>query len=560
MVYIKKQINHIRRFAKRETAQVQINFMFSKSIQDRETPMIIGVPKEIHPGERRVAIVPSTIGQLKKLGYEVIIEKGAGILANFPDNLYQDAGAELIEKAAEIWEKSDLVIKIRAPEMHPKLKKHEASLLKKESCLIAMLDPSRNKALVKKLAGTGGTSLSTDAIPRISRAQSMDVLSSMANISGYRAMVEAAHFFGRLLSGQITAAGKIPPAKVLVIGAGVAGLSAIGTAKNLGAIVRSFDTRPAVKDEVKSMGAEFLELEFDEEGEGTGGYAKVMSKEFIEAEMTLFGQQAQDVDIIITTAAIPGKKAPKLITEEMVQSMRPGSVIVDLASESGGNCELTKPGELVQAHGVFIVGFTDLPSRLPTQSSQLYSNNMLKLIQHFGEAATCQLDLEDEITRAITVSHLGEITWPPPAPKQPPPQPAAVKPPPIETPKVKETPQVQEMPGLSSSAKIMRWVGLGIGALLMVLIGFSGSSDFLTHITVFALACFVGYMVIWNVTPALHTPLMSVTNAISGIIVIGGLISFELNPWLSGIAVFIATINIFGGFFVTRRMLEMFHK
>ena len=522
--------------------------------------MIIGVPKEIHPGERRVAIVPSTIGQLKKLGYEVIIEKGAGILANFPDNLYQDAGAELIENAAEIWEKSDLVIKIRAPEMHPKLKKHEASLLKKESCLIAMLDPSRNKALVKKLAGSGGTSLSTDAIPRISRAQSMDVLSSMANISGYRAMVEAAHFFGRLLSGQITAAGKIPPAKVLVIGAGVAGLSAIGTAKNLGAIVRSFDTRPAVKDEVKSMGAEFLELEFDEEGEGTGGYAKVMSKEFIEAEMTLFGQQAQDVDIIITTAAIPGKKAPKLITEEMVQSMRPGSVIVDLAAESGGNCELTKPGELVQAHGVFIVGFTDLPSRLPTQSSQLYSNNMLKLIQHFGEAATCQLDLEDEITRAITVSHLGEITWPPPAPKQPPLQPAAVKPPPIEPPKAEETQQPQEMPGLSSSAKIMRWACLGIGALLMVLIGISGSSDFLTHITVFALACFVGYMVIWNVTPALHTPLMSVTNAISGIIVIGGLISFELNPWLSGIAVFIATINIFGGFFVTRRMLEMFHK
>ena len=522
--------------------------------------MIIGVPKEIHPGERRVAIVPSTIGQLKKLGYEVIIEKGAGILANFPDNLYQDAGAEVIENASEIWDKSDLVIKIRAPAMQPKLKKHEASLLKKESCLIAMLDPSRNKALVKKLAGTGGTSLSTDAIPRISRAQSMDVLSSMANISGYRAMVEAAHFFGRLLSGQITAAGKIPPAKVLVIGAGVAGLSAIGTAKNLGAIVRSFDTRPAVKDEVKSMGAEFLELEFDEEGEGTGGYAKVMSKEFIEAEMTLFGQQAQDVDIIITTAAIPGKKAPKLITEEMVQSMRPGSVIVDLAAESGGNCELTKPGELVQAQGVFIVGFTDLPSRLPTQSSQLYSNNMLKLIQHIGEAATCQLDLEDEITRAITVSHLGEITWPPPAPKQPPPQPAAVKPPPIEPPKAEESPQVQEMPGLSSSAKIMRWAGLGIGALLMVLIGFSGSSDFLTHITVFALACFVGYMVIWNVTPALHTPLMSVTNAISGIIVIGGLISFELNPWLSGIAVFIATINIFGGFFVTRRMLEMFHK
>ncbi len=388
----------------------------------------------------------------------------------------------------------------------------------------------------------------------------MDVLSSMANISGYRAMVEAAHFFGRLLSGQITAAGKIPPAKVLVIGAGVAGLSAIGTAKNLGAIVRSFDTRPAVKDEVKSMGAEFLELEFTEEGEGTGGYAKSMSKEFIEAEMTLFGQQAQDVDIIITTAAIPGKKAPKLITEKMVQSMRPGSVIVDLAAESGGNCALTKPGDLVREYGVFIVGFTDLPSRLPTQSSQLYSNNMLKLIQHFGKAETCKLDLEDEITRAITVSHQGEITWPPPEPKQPPPQQVSAKPQPIEPQKVEPSLKDPEMSGLSSSGRIIRWMGLGLGALLMVLIGFSGSSDFLTHITVFALACFVGYMVIWNVTPALHTPLMSVTNAISGIIVIGGLISFDVNPWLSGIAVFIATINIFGGFFVTRRMLEMFHK
>ena len=522
--------------------------------------MIIGVPKEIHSGERRVAIVPSTIGQLKKLGYEVIVEKGAGVLANFPDNLYEDAGAELVEKPLDIWKRADLMIKIRAPEMHQQLKKHEASLLREESTLIAMLDPSRNKPLVKKLAGTGGTALSTDAIPRISRAQSMDVLSSMANISGYRAMVEAAHFFGRLLSGQITAAGKIPPAKVLVIGAGVAGLSAIGTAKNLGAIVRSFDTRPAVKDEVKSMGAEFLELEFSEEGDGTGGYAKVMSKEFIEAEMTLFGQQAQDVDIIITTAAIPGKKAPILITKEMVQSMRPGSVIVDLAAESGGNCALTKPGELAQEHGVFIVGFTDLPSRLPTQSSQLYSNNMLKLIRHFGEVENINLDMQDEITRSIVVCHQNEITWPPPEPKQPIPQPVVEKTKPVDPQNFEKVASEKEQAGISSSGKMLRWIGLGIGAFLMILMGFSGSSDFLTHITVFALACFVGYMVVWNVTPALHTPLMSVTNAISGIIVIGGLISFDVNPWLSGIAVFIATINIFGGFSVTRRMLEMFRK
>ena len=522
--------------------------------------MIIGVPKEIHPGERRVAIVPSTIGQLKKLGYAIIIEKGAGMQAHFPDTLYRNAGAEVVEKPAEVWERSDLIIKVRAPEMHPGLKRHEASLLGRESCLIAMLDPSRNTPLVKQLAETGATALSTDAIPRISRAQSMDVLSSMANISGYRAMIEATHLFGRLLPGQVTAAGKIPPAKVLVIGAGVAGLSAIGTAKNLGAIVLAFDTRPAVRDEVKSMGAEFLELNFSEKGEGTGGYAKVMSKEFIEAEMSLFRKQARDVDIIVTTAAIPGKRAPTLISEDIVRSMQPGSVIVDLAAESGGNCELTKAGEIVRANGVFVVGFSDLPSRQPTQSSQLYSNNMLKLIQHLGEASNFKLNLEDEITRAILVSHQGKTTWPPPKPKQPPTPPTAVNPQPAEHPKVEAAMTNQEPSEPSFRGRVLRWAALVIGALILALIGFAGSPDFLTHLTVFVLACFVGYSVIWDVTPALHTPLMSVTNAISGIIVIGGLISFGTNPWLSGIAVFIATINIFGGFLVTRRMLDMFHK
>lgn len=522
--------------------------------------MIIGVPREIHPGEKRVAIVPSTIGQLKKLGHAIIVEKDAGVQAYFPDALYRNAGAEVVETPAEIWERSDLIIKIQAPEMHPELKQHEASLLRSESCLIAMLDPARNTALLEQLADTGATALSVDAIPRISRAQSMDVLSSLANISGYRAMVEATHLLGRMLPGQVTAAGKIEPAKVLVIGAGVAGLSAIGTAKNLGAIVRAFDTRSAVKEEVKSMGAEFLELNFSEEGEDAGGYSKVMSKEFIEAEMNLFRQQAREVDIIITTAAIPGKRAPTLITGEMIQSMRPGSVIVDLAAESGGNCELTKAGEIVRTNGVIIAGFTNLPSRQPTQSSQLYSNNMLQLIKHFGEASTFKPDLKDEITRAILVSHRGAITWPPPEPSQSSTPPAVATPSSVETSNTEAAATHQKISGPSPGRRILRWIGLGIGALLLLLIGLFGSSDFLTHLTVFALACFVGYRVIWDVTPALHTPLMSVTNAISGIIIIGGLISFSVNPWLSGIAVFIATINIFGGFLVTQRMLDMFHK
>ncbi len=524
--------------------------------------MIIGVPKEIHPGERRVALVPSTLGQLEKLGHQIIVESGAGAAANFPDSQYRDAGAEIVESASEVWERADRVVKVRAPEMNKKLRKHEVSLLREDCCLISMLDPGRNKPLLKKLAASGGTALSADAIPRISRAQSMDVLSSMANISGYRAMMEAAHLFGRLLNGQITAAGKIPPAKVLVIGAGVAGLSAIGTARNLGAIVRAFDTRPAVKDEVQSMGAEFLELDFEEDGTGSGGYAKVMSKAFIKAEMELFAAQAKDVDIIITTAAIPGKKAPILITEEMVKSMRPGSVIVDLAAESGGNCALTNPGELAREHDVIIIGFTDLPSRLPTQSSQLYSNNLLKILQHLGDGVSCNIDMEDEISRAITVVYEGEITWPPPAPEikeqEKPAQPAQV----AETTEKESIAGTEEVTSkLSPSGRIARGIGMALAAALLILIGFSGSSTFLAHVTVFALACFVGYMVIWNVTPALHTPLMSVTNAISGIIVIGGMIHIAgSQPLLAGIAILIATINIFGGFLVTQRMLEMFRK
>jgi len=381
----------------------------------------------------------------------------------------------------------------------------------------------------------------------------MDALSSMANIAGYRAMVEAAGEFGRFFTGQITAAGRVPPAKVLVIGAGVAGLSAIGTAVKLGAIVRAFDTRPAVKDEVGSMGAEFLELEFEEDGTGEGGYAKVMSKEFIEAEMKLFAEQAAEVDIIVTTAMIPGKKSPVLITGEMVRSMKEGSVIVDLAAEGGGNCELTRPNEKVVEHGVTILGYTDLPSRLPTQASTLYGNNLVKLLGLLGGGEEFKLDFEDQIVRGATVVRDGEITWPPP-------QTAAPSPPPKPKPPALQPQEAGEAKGGSALSGVF----LSVACLLLLALGSGSGSEFLDQLTVFTLSCFVGYMVVWNVTPALHTPLMSVTNAISGIIVIGGMLFISSGNQavqiLSGVAVLIATINVAGGFLVTQRMLKMFRK
>ena len=534
-------------------------------INEKKT-QIIGIPKEIHNSERRVSIVPSTIGQLTKLGYKVVVEKSAGELANFPDKLYLDAGAQIENDVRNIWGKSDFIIKIRAPVKHQILGVNELDLMKKNSCLICLLNPAKNISLLKKIAKIGSTAISTDCIPRISRAQSMDVLSSMANISGYRAMVEAAHFFGRLLSGQITAAGKIPAAKVLVIGAGVAGLSAIGTAKNLGAIVRSFDTRPHVKDEVKSMGAEFLELDFPENSEGTGGYAKVMSREFIDAEMTLLDKQAQDVDIIITTASVPGKKAPILINEDMVKSMKPGSIIVDLSAENGGNCSITKKDKLIKAYGVYVIGFTDLPSRLPTQSSQLYSNNMLKLVQHLGTYKE-NINFNDEIIKAITIVNKGNIYWPPTNDnnfkddeKKIKLQEKKIK---VKESNVNEIRVDTDVSHKSSSLKnkFLSYLLIAFGSILLPIIGLFGSSEFLVHLTVFVLACFVGYMIVWNVTPSLHTPLMSVTNAISGIIIIGGMIHISGSfPFLSGVGVFIATINIFGGFYITRKMLEMFRK
>lgn len=518
--------------------------------------MKIGIPKEVHSGEKRVAATPDTAEQLIKLGFSVAVEAGAGSAANFSDEFFKEKGVEIIQDAKALWAASDIILKVRAPESHPSLGVHEADLLNEGTTLISFIWPAQNPELMDQLAARKVTVLAIDSVPRVSRAQKLDGLSSMANIAGYRAIVEAANHFGRFFTGQITAAGKVPPAKVLVIGAGVAGLSAVGTAGSMGAIVRSFDTRPEVKEQVESMGAEFLMLDFEEDGSGEGGYAKTMSEEFIKAEMELFARQAMEVDIIVTTALIPGKPAPELITAAMVESMRPGSVIVDLAAEQGGNCALTEPGQVVVKHGVTIIGYTDLPSRLSAQSSQLYGSNLRHLLSDMcpDKDGQIKVDMEDDVIRGATVIKDGEITWPPPKPKV-----AAIAPQ-----KASATP----VGAVEPDKKKSKWgmvVFLVIAALALGGLGKVAPADFLAHFTVFILACFVGYMVIWNVKPALHTPLMSETNAISGIIVIGALLQIAgpLNSIVSMIAIFailIATINVFGGFLVTQRMLRMFQK
>ena len=517
--------------------------------------MKIGIPREIHAEERRVAATPETVEQLIKLGFSVAIESGAGVAAKYSDDAYREECAEVLEDTRALWAQSDIVLKVRAPEAHPTLGVHEAELLPEGATLISFIWPAQNPDLMERLAARKATVLAMDSVPRISRAQKLDALSSMANIAGYRAIIESAEHFGRFFTGQITAAGKVPPAKVMIIGAGVAGLAAVGVASGMGAIVRAFDTRPEVKEQVESMGAEFLELDFEEEGSGAGGYAKVMSPEFIKAEMELFARQAMDVDIIVTTALIPGKPAPELITEGMVESMRDGSVIVDLAAEQGGNCAVTEPGKVVVKHGVTIIGYTDLPSRLATQSSQLYGTNLRHLLSDMCKEKDGRIvvDMEDEVIRGTTVIKEGEITWPPPKPKLP-----AAAPP-----KAAAAPPAKPAPEKKSSG----WAGpllIGGGASLLGGLGMVAPPDFLAHFTVFVLSCFVGYMVIWNVTPALHTPLMSVTNAISGIIVIGALLQVSsgdnLIVILAAIATLIATINVAGGFLVTQRMLRMFRK
>ncbi len=526
--------------------------------------MIIGIPAEIHSGEKRVAASPDMVAKLVAAGFEVIVESGAGTGANFSDDMFRDAGAAVAKDAGGAWS-TDLILKVRPPEFNKELDRHEIDLMSSGAHFISFVWPAQNEDLLKKFTAKKATVLAMDSIPRISRAQKLDALSSMANIAGYRAVLEASHYFGRFFSGQITAAGKVDPAKVMVIGAGVAGLAAIGTAKSLGAIVRAFDTRPEVKDQIQSMDAEFLELEFEEDGTGEGGYAKVMSKEFIEAEMALFARQASEVDVIITTALIPGKPAPKLITREMVESMRDGGVIVDLAAEQGGNCEATKPGKVVNRYGVNIVGYTDLPSRMAAQSSQLYATNIYNLIMEMcpQKDGDIVVDMEDVVIRGATVVNQGEISWPPPpiavgAERKPSFGGQEIKP---EVEEVK-VPEVAAKPSEISRFFKSVWFPMILAGLALFGLGQVAPPSFMSHFTVFVLSCFIGYMVIWNVSPSLHTPLMSVTNAISSIIILGALtqISSEVNLIyiLSGIAAFITSINIVGGFSVTQRMLQMF--
>ncbi|MBF0168444.1 MAG: Re/Si-specific NAD(P)(+) transhydrogenase subunit alpha [Alphaproteobacteria bacterium] len=529
-------------------------------------PLIIGIPKETFPGEKRVASVPEVIEKLIKLGFAVSVESGAGQEANFYDEAYVAAGAKIVGSAADLWAGADIIFKVRAPSSD------EVKLMKEGQTLISFVWPAQNSDLMQQLAARKVTVLAIDSLPRqLSRAQKMDALTSMAGIVGYRAVVEAANNFGRFFNGQITAAGKIPPAKVFIAGAGVAGLAAIGTAVGLGAVVRANDTRPEVADQVKSMGAEFVKVDYEEEGSGTGGYAKVMSEGFQAAQRDMYAQQAKDVDIIITTALIPGKPAPRLITAEMVKSMKPGSVIVDLAAEQGGNCELTEPGKVVVKHGVTIVGYTDLPSRLSKQSSTLYATNLFRLTEELCKTKDGNIDvnMEDDAIRGLTVIKAGEITWPPPPLNLPAP-PAAKAAAAVKAPEKKSS----HGHGGSGEPMSMRTLAIvfGVGGLLFWLMGAYAPANFLGHFTVFVLACFVGYMVVWNVTPALHTPLMSVTNAISSIIAIGALV--QISPpiaegvdrpgfWigvLAFIGIALTAVNMFGGFAVTRRMLAMFRK
>ena len=542
----------------------------------------IGIPKEVHPGEKRVGATPQTILKLKKLGFDVAIESGAGEGVNASDAEYQEAGAAVIAGAPDLWRSADVVMKVRPPE------DGEVELMREGGWLVGFIWPGQNREIVDRLAKKKATVFAMDSVPRITRAQKMDTLSAMANIAGYRAIIEAANNFPRFFTGQITAAGRVDPAKVLVIGAGVAGLSAIGAAKGLGAIVRAFDPRSATKDQVASMGAEFLELDVKEEGEGKGGYAKEMSDSFLKAEMALFAQQAMQVDIIVTTALIPGKPAPKLITQGMVESMKPGSVIVDLAAEQGGNCVLTEPGSVVKHKGVTIIGYTDLPSRMASMSSQLYGATVAALLEdlidknaasslgvsspHVSKGSTSppheviepsgvtlHVNLEDEVVRGAIVLHEGKLLWPPPLPPAPP-EPG------VPTKSIAST-------AVAKSAKAAHGhdegtgvspIFLAIVGAVLLLIGFFVPESKLSHFTVFMLAVFVGFQVVWNVKPALHTPLMSVTNAISGIILVGGMLQLSgeltLTTILGAVAVLIATINIAGGFLVTNRMLAMFRK
>jgi NAD(P) transhydrogenase subunit alpha len=516
--------------------------------------------------EKRVATVPEVVEKLIKLGFSVAIETGAGDAANMSDESYIAAGATVVPTAAQLWAESDIVFKVCVPTPA------EVDMMREGGILIDFIWPGQNPDLMKQLAAKKATVLAIDALPRmLSRAQKMDALTSQAGVAGYRAVIEAANAFGRFFAGQITAAGKVAPAKVFIAGAGVAGLAAIGTAAGLGAIVRANDTRAEVADQVVSLGGEFVKVDFEEEGGGGGGYAKVMSEGFQQAQRDMYAKQAREVDIIITTALIPGKPAPKLITAEMVKSMKPGSVIVDMAAERGGNCELTVPGQSVVVHGVTIVGYTDLASRLAKQSSTLYGTNLFRLAEELCKTkdGIVNVNMEDDAIRGLTVIKDGEITWPAPPPNLPAAATAAPKP--AAAPAAKKGGHGHGGGGGEPMAGNKLAIMFGVAAALFWLVGNSAPPAFLSHFTVFVLACFVGYMVVWNVKPALHTPLMSVTNAISSIIAIGALVQVSPlagaagrpNDWISWVAaagIVLTAINMFGGFAVTQRMLAMFRK
>lgn len=535
---------------------VQSTAAFSTKVLPPTTPyakLTVGAPREIIPNERRVALTPQNVALLLKKGYgRVIVERGAGAEAGFLDAAYEQAGATVVDSAAAVWKDADIVLKVRGPTLA------EAGNARAGQTLISFIQPIQNKELVDLLAARKVTSFAMDMIPRISRAQVFDALSSMANIAGYKAVLEASNHFGRFLTGQTTAAGKIPPSKVLVIGAGVAGLSAIVTARRMGAIVRGFDTRPATREQVQSLGAEFVEVEgVEEDGSGAGGYAKEMSKAFHDAEMKLFTEQAKDVDIIITTALIPGKPAPKLLPTYVIDHMKPGSVIVDLAAEAGGNCEQTVPGQLANYKGITIIGYTDMPSRLPTQSSTLYSNNVTKFLLSMAPVdKEYGVDFTDEVVRGSIVTQNGEVvpTAPRPAPPPPPPKPTEVI--------------VEEVIPLTPFQKVSREVGLVTGGMTGALaLGKMTGPLFMSNAFIFGLASLIGYRIVWGVQPALHSPLMSVTNAISGMVGVGGFFILgggylpETIPQMFGAAsVLLAFVNISGGFVITKRMLDMFKR
>lgn len=536
-------------------APVTLKATYTTEVEAASTPynnLTVGVPRETFPNERRVAMTPANAALLLKKGFSrVLVERGAGAEAEFMDSAFESAGATLVD-AGTIWKESDIILKVRAPS------EAEVTAMKGNGqTIISFVQPTQNRQLVEKLAARKATSFAMDMVPRISRAQVFDALSSMANIAGYKAVLEASNNFGRYMTGQVTAAGKIPPCKVLVIGAGVAGLSAIATARRLGAIVRGFDTRPAAREQVQSLGAEFIEVDITEDGSGAGGYAKEMSKEFIEAEMKLFTEQAREVDIIITTALIPGKPAPKLITRAMVEIMKPGSVIVDLAAEAGGNCEKTEAGKMITYSDVKIIGYTDLPSRLPTQSSTLYSNNIVKLLLSMApKEKEFGVDLNDEVVRGSIVTLQGDILPPAPRPA-PPPAPTPVS-----------TTKEPEVVALTPFQKTSREVALITGGMgTMLALGKATGPLFMNNAFTFALASLIGYRVVWGVQPALHSPLMSVTNAISGMVGIGGLFILgggfvpETIPQTFGaLSVLLAFVNVGGGFVITKRMLDMFKR